>query len=501
MESLVDGSEREERQFGLQDLLGIVKRRWWLILVPALLGPAVAVLISLVLKPVYSSQAFVLVEQQRVPDAFVPSMVTDQLETRLLTMQEQILSRSGLQPIIEEFHLYESAVKSLPMDERVAQLRKDIKVTPIRPDSSNALRGFYIEVSATNARTAQQVCARVLSMFMDENLKARSERAESTTDFLTGQLEEAKQKLDDSDAKLADFKSKYIGRLPSDEQTNLQMLASLNTRLDAVNEALIQAQQQRAMQASLLAQQTMSGRAEHTSSGKRTDLERKISELKVQLTSLEARYTSEDPDVRKTKAQIATLQQQLDQAPVGSAVQDDATTTTESESPGVTQLRSSLAATDATIRAKKAEQVRLEQELAGFQARIQLSPKVEEQFKGLTRDYESSLQFYNDLLTKKTQSEMVRDLEQKREGEQFRVMDSPSLPSKPSFPDRQKFALGGLVAGFALGTMLATYLDMKQRFIRTEQDITNYLQLPILGTIQDVDRENVADQMITSNAR
>ena len=479
----------EGNQLGIQDVLGIARRRWIWILIPALLGPLMGYLVSLLLNPTFASQAFVLVEQQKVPDAFVPSMVTDQLETRLMTMQNQILSRSRLQPIIEEFKLYEGNGKNMSMDDRVAKLRKDIKVTPIRPDSSPVLRGFYVEADATTAKAAQQICTRVLSMFMEENLKARSDRAESTTDFLAGQLQEAKQKLDASDANLAAFKSKYIGRLPSDEQTNLQMMSSLNSRLDAVNEAIMQAQQQRAMQASMLAQQTASARAERTNSGKRADLERKISELKVQLATLEARYTAEDPDVRKTKAEIETLQRQLAQSPTEVAGQDAQLKTPVTETAEVAQLRTTLTATEDTIRLKKAEQARLEQEMAGFQARIQLSPKVEEDFKGLTRDYESSLQFYNDLLTKKTQSEMVRDLEQKREGEQFRVMDSPSLPSKPSFPDRQKFALGGLMAGFVLGAALAAILDFKERFIHNERDVTNYLDLSILATIGDLDEE------------
>ncbi len=477
----------QEPQFNLQEWLAIARRRLWLIVVPLLLGPALGYLGSLQIKPVFSSLAFVLVEQQKVPDAFVPSMVTDQLETRLMTMQDEILSRSRLEPIIKEFGLYKDEKRSLSMDEQVSRLRKNIKVTPIRPDNTNALRGFYVEARATSPRTAQQICERVLSMFMDQNLKARSDRAESTTEFLAGQLQEAKRKLDENDAKLAGFKSKYIGRLPSDEQTNLQMLTSLNTRLDAVNESLSQAQQQRAMQASMLAQQTGPGKVDPTDLGRRGDLERKISELHVQLTALEARYTAEAPDVIKIRTQIQTLQQQLDKNRKGTADHEPEAKTTAPESVENAQLRSSLVATDETIRLKKVEQARLEQQTANFQARIQLSPLVEEQYKGLTRDYESALQFYSDLLTKKTQSEMVRDLEQKREGEQFRVMDAPALPTNPSSPNRNKFALAGLIAGIALGAGLAGILEMKERFIRTETDVETHLGIPLLGVIHTLD--------------
>lgn len=472
---------------GVQEILAIARRRLWWIVVPVIVGPIAGYLVSLKITPVFTSQAFVLVEQQKVPDTFVPSMVTDQLETRLMTMQDQILSRSRLQPLIEQFGLYKNDLGRASMDELVARLRKAIKVTPIRPDSSNALRGFYVAVDADNPATAEQVCARVLSMFMDENLNARSKRAEDTTQFLTGQLNDAKRRLDENDSRLADFKTRYLGRLPTDEQSNLQMLSTLSSRLDAVNEAIAQAQQQRVMQSSLLAQQNASARAVHATAAKPNDLEKQIADLRAQLATLETRYTPEHPEVVKTKGQIEALQRQLDVARAATPEPESPAIMAVPESPESAQLRASVAAIDDSIKSKRAEQARLEAQISSFQARIQLSPVVEEQFKGLTRDYESALQFYNELLTKKTQSEMVRDLEQRREGEQFRVMDAPGLPSKPSSPDEQKFTLGGLISGFALGALLAAILEMKERFIRTEKDIETHVGIPILGVIQNLD--------------
>jgi uncharacterized protein involved in exopolysaccharide biosynthesis len=376
------------------------------------------------------------------------------------------------------------------MDELVARLHKAIKVTPIKPDSSNTLRGFYVAVDADNAQTAQQICAQVLSMFMEENLNARSKRAEDTTEFLAGQLNDAKRKLDDSDAKLADFKGKHIGRLPTDEQSNLQMLSTLSSRLDAVNEAIGQAQQQRVMQASMLAQQTTSNRPVNARAERPSDVEKELSGARAQLAELESRYTGQHPDIVKLKNRIHLLETELEQfraeqsrkAPIEASAAAPAPDTAE-----IAQLNASLRGIDETIKIKRAEQARLEQEISGFQARIQLSPVVEEQFKGLTRDYESSLQFYSDLLTKKTQSEMVRDLEQRREGEQFRVMDVPGIPAKPSFPDQQKFALFGLLAGFAVGAVLAAILEMKEQFIRTEKDVDAQIGISVLAVIQSLE--------------
>ncbi len=477
----------EDRRIGIQEILAIARRRFWWIVAPVLLGPAVGFLISLKITPVYTSQSFVLVEQQKVPDTFVPSMITDQLETRLMTMQDQILSRSRLQPIIEHFGLYKNDRGQSSMDELVGRLRKAIKVTPLRPDSSNALRGFYVAVDSDSPATAQKVCEQVLSMFMEENLNARSKRAQDTTDFLTEQLRDAKGRLDENDAKLAAFKSRYMGRLPTDEQSNLQMLATLSTRLDAVNEAIAQAQQQKVMQSSLLSQHRVDASRTRDGGEKPSELQKQLSALQAQLAALEARYTPQHPEVVKTRKQIEVARQQLSAANSATPEPNAGLSNPAVDTPDTAQLRASLQAIEESLKTKRAEQVRLEQQIASFEARIQLSPTVEEQFKALTRDYESALQFYNDLLTKKTQSEMVRDLEQRREGEQFRVMDAPSSPSKPSFPDRTKFALAGLLAGFGLGIVLAAVLEMKEHTIRTDKEIATQIGIPVLAVIYTLD--------------
>src|SRR5579862_329367 len=207
--------QQEQSSLGPQEILAIARRRWLWIVIPLMLGPIVAYMISRKITPVYTSQAFVLVEAQKVPDTFVPSMMTDQLETRLLTMQEQILSRTRPESLIEQFGLYQNDRRRASMDDLVARLKKDVKVTTLRPDATSTLRGFYVAVNADSPRLAQKICSQVLSMFMEENLKARSQRAEDTTEFLTGQLDDAKKKLDENDSKLAEFKTRYMGRLPS----------------------------------------------------------------------------------------------------------------------------------------------------------------------------------------------------------------------------------------------------------------------------------------------
>lgn len=468
----------EEHQLSIQKVAAVLKRRFWWIIIPAMLGPLLAISISFKVRPVYTSQAFVLVDQPKVSDKLLLPMISDDMYTRLLTLQEQILSRSRLEPIIDQLGLYnEGSGAKASMADKVQRLRASIEVKTIRPEG-RVPSGFYILASTDNPLTSQRICTAVLSMFMAENLKAHHQNATGTSEFLTAQLQESKSKLDEHDAKLADFKKKYLGQLPTDEQRNLEMLTATRTRLEAVNQDLSQVQQQKIIQESMLSQQLNSRRAVQSGPDP-TDLQGQLTTLQAQLVSLQSRYTDDHPDVQKAKAQVEALQRQLKASKTANGEappKNDAL----ADTPEIRQTRVSLRLTEESIRSKRAEQAHLEDQVRSLQSSLQLSPVVEEQYKALTRDYESALQFYNELLNRKTQSEMATDLERRQEGEQFNVMDAPDLPVKPSYPDRLKFGLSGLGAGLVLGIGLALIFEMREKFIRTEEDVVHILALPVL---------------------
>ena len=175
-----------ELEFG--DYLAIVRRRLWLILIPALIVPVLAYTVSLKLPNRYTSQTLVLVEQQKVPDNFVKPVVAEDWNQRLITMQEQILSRSRLQPIILKYDLYHQELAKTAMEDVLEKMRKSILVNPIKGDSGG-VPGFYISFTASDPKVAQEVCGEITSLFMDENVKARQQSAQGTTDFLSSQLE------------------------------------------------------------------------------------------------------------------------------------------------------------------------------------------------------------------------------------------------------------------------------------------------------------------------
>jgi uncharacterized protein involved in exopolysaccharide biosynthesis len=340
-------------------------------------------------------------------------------------------------------------------------------------------------------------------MFMEENLKLQEQSATGTTNFLKGQLDEAKRNLDEQDANLAKFKQQYIGQLPGNEQANLNMLSSLNTQLAAATQALNQLQQQKTYSESILNQQLQSWesiQANRSGDSPRISpelLEQQLLSAQSNVVALQQKYTDTHPDVIKAKKDVAALQKRIDdanaaeeKAPANKGVVKAKTPTRQIFEPaGVQQLRAQLRATDLAIRDKQVEQADIDRQIKLLGSRIQLSPMVEEKFKQLTRDYQTALEFYNQLLSKKNQSEMARDLQQRQQGEQFRMLDPPNLPEKPTFPNRPLFAAGGLGAGLALGSIMAVLLEFRDKVIRTEQDVQFYMELPVLALMPSVRKD------------
>ena len=483
------------RQLGFDDYIEILRKRWWIILVPALLGCAGVYMYSLRLADQYTSHTLVLVEEQKVPENYVKSVDTGDIGERLGTMQEQILSRTRLTPIIEKFGLFKNQKGKISTEDMVDSLRKSILIVPIKSlvtTREGELPGFSVSFTANDAHLAQQVCAEITSMFIEESLRLQEQRSVGTTEFLKSTLDQAKQSLDAQDQKLADFQRKYVGSLPGNEQTDMNMVTAFSSQLDAVTSQLNRAQQDRAYMESLLAQQLSAWQTSQKTSGgigepHEDALEIQLADLESQLVSLKARYTADHPDVVKLEGSIAALKKRIEdnQAHVKDKTPQttvEATSKTP-EPPAIQQLRFQIHQEDVLIKEKTSEQARLRGQLGLAQGRLSMTPAVEKEYKEITRDYQTALQFYNDTLAKENQSEMATSLERKQQGAQFTVMDAANLPERPSFPNRPAFAGAGLGGGLALGLGLTLLLEFRDKTLRTENDIEHFLGLPTLALV------------------
>jgi len=417
-----------------------------------------------------------------VPDTYVKPIIAEDLDSRLASMKEQILSRSRLEPIIERFNL---GSPGMDMDDKIVKTRKDIGITPIHSEIQGAggLPGFFISFTASDPHTAQLVCREITSLFVSENLQAREQSAEGTTAFLKGQLDQAKANLDQQDQKLAEFQKQYMGTLPEQQAPNMEMLNTLTTQLDATTQALTRMENDKTMVDSMLAQEARQTQTQTTPGTRSTPqadtLE--LQRLQDKEADLKARYTPDYPDVIAVQRQINDLQKQMASAPTTSSAATS--TTPHYDSPGTMQLRAQVTAMTQAIAQKRQQQGELQAQIRQYQGKIQSTPLVEAKMKDLTRDHQTAQDFYDSLLTKMNNSQMATDLERRQEGENFKIMDDANLPDAPTFPNRGMFAAGGLALGLGLGVLLIAFLEYRDKSLRTERDVWTFTKLPTLATI------------------
>ena len=474
------------------------RRLWWLVL-PAFVIWLTVWALAWLLPAVYRSETVILVEQQKVPEQYVlPNVATD-LQDRLHSMTQQILSRTRLLAIMENFSLYPKVRSRITMDELVERMRQDIQVEAVQsPNRSGELTAFKVAYLSNSPQLAQQVTAQLTSLFINENLKARQEQSAETTEFLSKQLEEARQGLANQEAKVRDYKSQYLGQLPEQVQSNVQILAGLQAQLQQETDLLGRAKQQsvyletlRTQWRSLEANLDSSANSHNVVAAPTLDEE--LTRLREQLAELTSHYTDQHPDVRKVKDQIAKTERMKQQnaAQIAAFPQGvDAERAGRPTSAADMQTLSSRMEVESQIRANKMEienRQRTIQELRkrieDYQGRLNMTPVREQQLAALTRDYEQSRKNYEELLAKRDQSEMATDLEKRQEGEQFRVLDPPNLPQKPYSPNRLKIDLIGLVAGIMLGIACIAGSEMIDDRIYSKEELQKIITAPVLTEI------------------
>jgi polysaccharide chain length determinant protein (PEP-CTERM system associated) len=467
----------------------ILGKYGWILPLTLIAGGALGLGATFFIPKKFTSQSRVQIHEQTVSSDLVKPVLTEATNQRVASMQEQILSRTQLQGIIEKLGLYPTDRGKVHMEDLVLKLRSKIEVTA--PDNilgfqnNRQLPGFYINVTFDNPQQAQQICSEITTKFLEQNAQYMNDKSTEAVEFLAQQADDAKRKLDEQDAKLAEFQKKYMGSLPDQQGGNLSLLQTENAQLEANTQAISRAHQDKALNESLLASQLASWKALKTGDAAPETLDQQLSTLQEQLSILQSRYTPEHPDVIKTKNQIEQLKKRMADAPKNSA--PSASAAPEIEPPVIQQLRAKLKQDDLNIADLNRRQTQIQSQIGVLQGRIQMSPAVEQEFKELTRSHQSATDFYNDLLKRHDQAKIAKDLTQRQEGEQFSMEDPPSLPMSPSFPKKTIFTGGGLGAGLALGLAILYLLAAMDSAMHTERDVEVCLKLPVLALVPSID--------------
>jgi len=493
-----DLDDKPSNQLNLEHYLGIVRRRHLHFLIPLLLGWALVWGASWVLAPRYQSSTLILVEQPTMPKDYVTPNVSDDLQQRLQSITQQILSRTRLLHIIEQFNLYASVHSQRSPDEKVDLMRKDIDIDLVRDTRSDQITAFNVSYSARDPRSAQQITGELTNLFINENLEVRQQQSENTTKFLESQLESARNSLGEQEERIRQFKAQHVGEMPAQLATNLQILNGLQAQLQNEEDALNTAKQQHVYLQTLLDQNRAVRGSSKMSDGTPVGLptlDAELDKLKAQLADLSSRYTERHPDVRKLKEQIAETEKMRDQVleslkrnaamtqTDGSETKTDLGDVDPAQAGLLLQLEGQLKSNQAEISNREHSIAALKAKIDDYQTRLNQEPVREQQLADLTRGYDQSKANYDELLKKKNESAMATSMELLQQGERFRILDPPSFPLKPAFPNRLKFCGIGLGAGMALGVVVAGIFEMMDDRVYSEKELKELLPVAVISEI------------------
>jgi len=484
--------EQENPGFDFARYLDVFRRRHIHFLIPFFFGWLVVWGISWVLPAEYKSTTLILVEEPTMPEKYVAPNVNENLQDRLQSITQQILSRTRLLTIIEGLELYNGRHMPVAPDDKVDRMRKDISVDLVKDARNNEITAFKISYSASKPKVAQAVTNELSRLFITENLKVRQAQSEGTTKFIERQLEDAHQALSLQEARVRAFQTAHDSTLPSQRASNLQILSGLQGQLQNEEDSLNSAKQQKIYFQSLIEQYQNLHVISHTPDGAPSDLgaiDQELAKLRSQLAELSSKYTDSYPDVRKLKAQIAKTEKTREDLAAslksGSAVRQSIEPDSTVQ-PILVQLQSQLRANEAEISNRERAVAALEARINEYQARLNESPATDQQLAELTRGYDQSKANYDDLLKKKNESVMATSMEQMQQGERFTILDPPSLPTKPDFPNRLKFCGMGLAAGLALGLIVVVLFEIVDDRMHSEKEIKALLPIAVLSEIPEI---------------
>jgi polysaccharide chain length determinant protein (PEP-CTERM system associated) len=492
---------------GLSGLLEIVRRRRVLAVLPFLFVLTAAVSLAVFLPSLWTARSLVLVNRQAIPERYVTSTVQADIEARLLTLSQEILTPQRLTQIAQQYGLYRSARS---IDELVDRMRKDIRIELVddRDRRGRETRSFLFTVSytAANPVVAAHVANTLASLYIEENGRMREQQAASTSEFLEGQLRDLRQRLQTQERTITAYKEKNLGELPEQKDVNLRTLERLQQQLQLAHENNRRATERRQMLTNALGEidTTVAMTATPSAAGPTVTpadtAAARLNLLRQELAMTQSRFSDRYPDVLQLKEQILALEAKVEaeKQAVAAALPKTVAATPKRAGrdlrvpPENAYVQSLMTQLDqATVEAKTStEEIRnINAQIAVYTRRLENTPKREQELAVLTRDYDTTRDLFKSLLTKRGEADMASELEQRQKGENFRVIEPARLPEGPAGPNRFRLLLVGLALAIGASGAAVVLAEQVDTSFRRVDEIRSTLPLPVLSAIPRITTE------------
>ena len=492
------------RTVGLAMIIEVVRRRFHLALVPFLFVIVAGMSLAFFLPSLWTAKSSILVDRQKIPESFVKSTITTDVEAQLLGLSQQIMSSGQLLKIIDAHNLYPQIRGKRSADEVVERMRRDIRIevqSDDRDKRNPRTIGFSVHYTTTTPQMAMTVANELAALYVNEDVRYREKHAVSTSEFLDTQLKDVRSRLQSQERRVAEFKERNMGELPEQREANLRTLDRLQQQLQSAQETLRRANERRQLLTQTLAEVDQTGGAQTGPLGSPNPspaeaAAARLSLLKQELAQMQSRYNDRYPDVVSLKDQIRALEAKMAAEPAAAARETQAKAAAAKKDgkelravPQNSYVQNLLQQLDqATVEAKtSADEIKgLRAQIATFERRIENTPRREQEAAQITRDYESTRELFRSLLSKRGEAEMAADLEQRQQGEHFRIIDPATLPDRPAGPNRFRIVLIGLVLALGISGVAVVIAEHTDTSYRSAEEVRSIEAIPVLSTIPKI---------------
>ncbi len=515
----------EFRQRTAGEYLQMIKRRKWHILLPALSVFVAVLWVVRGLPSHYLSTTLLTLTPPAISEKVAPSLTDDDLSQRLQAINQSVLSRSSLEPMIEKHGLYEAErAAGVPAESLVDMMRDNINVVPEKADNEKVV-GFRISYRDRTPESARDVTADLAKKYVTAQNVESSLSAETTREFIDNQLAQAKSTMDSLEKERLDIMMKNVETLPESAQGLIAQLEGLRQRESTISkerETLINEKGRiqdgiRALNSQMrliedFGEKETKAAVEQASRIEDTpayaQLVQKRAELNAKLENLRKRYQEKNPEVVQTRTDIAKINEELDK--LAKNTEQRVSQANQAGSRKAELQRKNLeidrdkaegqiAQIEDQLRGKDGELAQNAALIGQLEAKINSIPNVKVALEGVTNRLELAKSAYDELLKKYNNAQQQVDREANAQGETIRIVDQANLPQTPENATKKPFLVGaGAVAGLLLGFLLAAAFEASRFFtVQNIDDAKHYTGLPVLASVPDL----LSDKEIESQKR
>jgi uncharacterized protein involved in exopolysaccharide biosynthesis len=544
----------EEDSKGLNEYIDIFVRRKYLIIFPAILLSLVVIFVVNLMPSTYKSEGLILIEAQEIPADLVKSTVTSYADQRIQIIKQRIMTTDNVLEVVNKFNLYQELRKNSSPSQVVSEFKSNMAVDMVEANVTDPRSGrktrasiaFTVSFYDPSAKVAQTVANELVTKFLTENVRTRTEKAAETESFLEEEASKFQKKIQNLEKNIADFKNEYSDSLPELLTYNLSMVQRLEDELvanrnqimtlkdqvaaftleqstvqnltlfdnsEVIKENVLSPQEKelsllRSQYGALLARYSINHPdvislkkqiesleeqlgVSHT---EMSQLELQLDDAKKNLVELSQKYSESHPDVKESKSQIADIEKQLETLEINAnnhtADKQQNLLIKENTNPLSRQLETKILLTERDIQRLVSRQKEVREKLADFEQRIVKTHQVKRAYDDLIRDHANHLAKYQELRAKQLQAQLAQNLESENKGESFSLIEPPQVPTKAEKPNRPKLMVMGVAAALGFGFGLAILFELVFGGVRGHNAIASITGHPPLVVVPVIKTNN-----------